>query len=162
MNQRNIILQNSVISLLLLLTSCASKDTKEKSFYKDFFKTSYIISVKDSLIEHHFDSLSRLTNIPPPPPIHKTNRNFGMYYGNFNIIFYTNNRIFFHNKDNFRSCGTGLRNDETDFLDIQPNDIIEVSPKSAIDIIQKNKQFSDNMISIASLSNTIKTHFLMC
>lgn len=160
MNQKNIILQSSVI-FLLLLTSCVSKDTEKKSFYTDFFKIPYIISVKDSLIERRNDSLSRFTKFPvPPPPIPKNIGKFGMYCGNFNIIFHISNRIFFHNKDNlFHACGTGILDDEIDFLDIQPDDIIEVSGNAVFDIIQKNKEFSDEMISIASLSDTIQNPF---
>ncbi|PWK27832.1 hypothetical protein LV89_01239 [Arcicella aurantiaca] len=160
MNQKNIILQSFVI-FLFLLTSCVSKDTEKKSFYTDFFKTPYIISVKDSLIEHQNDSLSRLTKFPVPPPlIPKNIGNFGMYCSKFNIIFHTSNRIFFHNKDNlFHACGTGIRDDEIDFLDIQPDDIIEVSGNSVFEIIKKNKKFSDDMISIASLSDTIQNPF---
>ena len=162
MSQRNIILQNSVVCLLLMFISCSSKDARNnsKSFYADIFNTPYIISVKDSLIEHHFDSLSHLTKLTLPPSFPKTIGNFGMYYGNFNVIFYPNNQIFFHSKNNlFRDCGTGLRNNETDFLDIQPDDIIEVSGISVFDIIQKNKEFSDDIISIASLSDTIQNPF---
>ena len=48
---------------------------------------------------------------------------------------------------------------EIDFLDIQPDDIIEVSGISVIDIIQKNKDFSNDIISIASLSDTIQNPF---
>ncbi|MEA5461448.1 hypothetical protein VB796_20450 [Arcicella sp. LKC2W] len=160
MNQKNIILQNSVI-FLLLLNSCVPKDTEKKSFYTNFFKTPYIISVKDSLIEHRNDSLSHLTKFPvPPPPIPKNIGKFGMYCGNFNIIFHTSNRIFFHNRDNlFHACGTGIRDDEIDFLDIQPDDIIEISSKSVFDIIKKSKKFSTNIISIASLSDTIQNPF---
>ena len=159
MNQKNIILQSFVV-FLLLLTSCISKDTEKKSFYKDFFKIPYIISVKDSLIEHRNDSLSHLTKLPLPPSFPKTIGNFGMYYGNFNVIFYPNNQIFFHSKNNlFRDCSTGLRDNETDFLDIQPDDIIEVSGNAVFDIIQKNKEFSDDIISIASLSDTIQNPF---
>jgi hypothetical protein len=146
MNQRNIILQTSVIGLLLLFVSCSSKDNK-KSFYEGLLKTPYIISLNDSLIERHNDSLSRFTkNPPPPPPIPKTIGNFGMYYGNFNVIFYSDNRIFFHTKDNFHACGTGLRDDETDFLDIQPDDIIEVSDNSVFDLIQKIKNLVTDLL----------------
>ncbi|MDZ7899018.1 MAG: hypothetical protein U5N85_13470 [Arcicella sp.] len=163
MNQRNIILKNAIIISLLALLSCSSKDTRNnpKSFYTDFFKTPYIISVKDSLIEHRNDSLSRLTKFPvPPPPIPKNIGKFGMYCGNFNVIFYANNRVFFHNKQNlFHACGTGISDEEIDFLDIQPDDIIEVSGISVMDIIQKNKDFSNDIISIASLSDTIQNPF---
>ena len=130
---------------MLLFVSCSSKEARnnKKSFYDNFYKRPYVISIKDSLIEHYYDSLSHSRKLPPPPSFPKTIRNFGMYYGEFNIVFCPNNQIFFHNKNYlFRDCWTGLRDNETDFLDIQPDDLIEVSPKSAIDIIQKNKKYS--------------------
>lgn len=146
----------------VLFVSCHSQNNKKQvSFFDDFYKVPYVISVKDSLRKQHHDSLAKIgTNYIPIPHFPKTIGEFGIGYGNVNIIFYSNNRFFFHLRDLYPDCGTGLKEDEVDFLNLKPKDLVEISQESIWDIIKQNEKFARaerlGLIVFSSLSDSIK------
>lgn len=123
----------------ILLFSCSTKQDKGKIYY--------VIKHLEK-IELDNDSMPR----PPPPP--------KLFYGNYNFILLDTSEIFYHEKHQYYSCGSGIDLTRPPQLFLTPENLNEIKIKnlevfltSIPDSIISGRQF---FASISTPQDTIR------
>jgi hypothetical protein len=90
---------------------------------------------------------------------------YPLFYGQHNFILFNHSKIYYHNKNSFQFCGTGLDDSKPPFLELHTKDLTEISLKKLSQFLnQKIKKDHNNtdktIISISSPKDTISNKAL--
>lgn len=125
--------------ICFLFLNCSKKENQEKDI-------PYIIS------QNNKEKVQGKDTIPPPPPIPGY-----LYYGTNTFIIDKNSNVYYSQRNEIgHICGNWERNDTIPyFINLQPNDLIEIPANNISDLIKAN--YKDNFRNITFIASKLDT-----
>lgn len=138
--KKTTLIKNLTISTFIFLLFGCSKEKTDEVYY---------------VIKHPTTTTQNTGDAPPPTPPTTS------YYGTFNFILLDSSTIYFHNRHNYRFCGTGIDDTKPPRVFLTPesltklnlNDLTQFLTTSISDSLAADRQF---FASISSSTDTIK------
>ncbi|MFH6992216.1 hypothetical protein [Flavobacterium sp. FlaQc-48] len=125
-----------------LLFNCSKKENTIQN-------TPYIISKKD--IISNISKKPKNKNIPPPPPIPGW-----LIYGTNTFIIDNESKIYYFQRNEIgRICINGPIDTIANFIDLQPNDLVEIPNNTISDFVKLN--YKDNFRHITFIASKLDT-----